>query len=377
MPRITLNEELGLIESIVASHPAGIGISALEAEMEQHLGTPPQRRTLQRRLLKLIEEQRLVTEGESIVLVYKLAAGAVASSALSAAGAAPAALEVAQAAWGEATQAAPEPAEPEVELEVPLSPEGAAIATQVRRAPMYRRPIGYQLEFLHAYQPGETFYLPESTRRQLHQIGRTPQSGQPAGTYARDILGQLRVDWSWASSRLEGNSYRRPEAQTLIELGRYPHKGRWGASAADHDAVAKAMAATDTARFAGRAVNTLSGGERARVLLARVLAGEPEWLLADEPFANLDPAHQLDGMAALRRVAAAGAGVVVVVHDLNLALQLADDVILLRAGKIIAAGAAAAVLTPALIAETYQISVEIGTTAAGARFIVAGPRLSL
>ncbi|WP_027994864.1 Fic family protein [Simplicispira psychrophila] len=220
MPRITLNEELELIASIVASHPAGVGISALEAEMEHRLGTPPQRRTLQRRLLKLIEEQRLVTEGESIVLVYKLAVGAVALNALSAAGTASTALEVAQTERVAPEKAAPEPAEAEVDLEVPLSPEGAAIATQVRRAPMYRRPIGYQLEFLHAYQPGETFYLPEPTRRQLHQIGRTPQSGQPAGTYARDILGRLRVDWSWASSRLEGNSYRRPDAQNLIELGR-------------------------------------------------------------------------------------------------------------------------------------------------------------
>ena len=78
MPRITLNEELALIESIIASHPAGIGISALEAAMQQRLGAPAQRRTLQRRLLKLIEEQRLVTEGESIVLVYKSTARAAA-----------------------------------------------------------------------------------------------------------------------------------------------------------------------------------------------------------------------------------------------------------------------------------------------------------
>ena len=222
MPRITLNEELGLIESIVASHPAGIGISALEAEMEQHLGTPPQRRTLQRRLLKLIEEQRLVTEGESIVLVYKRV---VSASASSPSATAPATLEMAQAEtaapeWADtAPPAAPAP-DTEAELEVPLSPEGLAVAIQVQRALIYRRPIGYQLEWLHAYQPGETFYLPEPTRRQLHALGRTPHSGQPAGSYARDILGRLRVDLSWASSKLEGNRYRHPEAQTLIELGR-------------------------------------------------------------------------------------------------------------------------------------------------------------
>ena len=226
MPRITLNEELGLIESIVASHPAGIGISALEAEMEQHLGTPPQRRTLQRRLLKLIEEQRLVTEGESIVLVYKQAASATTARPSATA---QATLEIAQAdnaasEWATTappTAEAPTPdTEAELELAVPLSPEGLAVAIQVQRALLYRRPIGYQLELLHAYQPGETFYLPEPTRRQLHELGRTPHGGQPAGSYARDILGRLLVDLSWASSKLEGNRYRHPDAQMLIELGR-------------------------------------------------------------------------------------------------------------------------------------------------------------
>lgn len=223
MPRTTLNEELDLIESIVASHPAGIGISALEAEMERRLGTPPQRRTLQRRLLKLIEEQRLVTEGESIVLVYKPAAG---GGSLSADTAASAALAVAETALADttdtqATQATPaEPAPVPAELEVPLSMEGAGIAAQVRRAPMYRRPIGYQPEFLQAYQPGETFYLPEPLRRHLQDLGHTAQGAQPAGPLARDLQERLLVDLSWASSRLAGNTYSRPEAQKLIALGR-------------------------------------------------------------------------------------------------------------------------------------------------------------
>jgi len=160
------------------------------------------------------------------------------------------------------------------------------------------------------------------------------------------------------------------DVATLVALGRYAHQGRWGASVDDVAAVEAAMMATDVLGFAGRAVKTLSGGERARVLLARVLAGEPEWLLADEPFANLDPAHQLEGMAALRQVSAAGAGVVVVVHDLNLALQLADRVLLLRGGRVVAAGTVDEVLTPALIGETYGIDVEMGRTAAGGRFIV-------
>lgn len=160
------------------------------------------------------------------------------------------------------------------------------------------------------------------------------------------------------------------DVETLVGLGRYPHRGRWGESAADRAAIVRAMAATDVTRFARRAATTLSGGERARVLLARVLAGEPEWLLADEPLANLDPAHQLDGLDGLRRVAASGAGVIVVLHDLNHAARVADDVLLMRGGRVVAQGAPEAVLTAPLIARTYGVDVHVGTTAGGQRFLV-------
>jgi len=84
---------------------------------------------------------------------------------------------------------------------------------------MHRRPVGYQREFLQSYQPGTTFYLPEPLRRQLHEMGRTSAHERPAGTYARDILGRLLVDLSWASSKLEGNTYSRLDTQNLIEFG--------------------------------------------------------------------------------------------------------------------------------------------------------------
>ena len=197
MPRATLTEELKLIESIVAAHPSGIGITAIEAEMAQGQGGKPNRRTLQRRLQKLIGEQRLTTEGESIALVYKLISGSVV----------PASGSIAATATAEA------------ELYVPVSPEGATIRDQVRRPLMHRRPVGYQREFLETYQPGTTFYLPESLRRQLHEMGRTSANERPAGTYARDILGRLLVDLSWASSKLEGNTYSRLDTQNLIEFG--------------------------------------------------------------------------------------------------------------------------------------------------------------
>jgi len=199
MPRATQTEELKLIESIIAAHPSGIGIAAIEAEIAQHQGEKPNRRTLQRRLHKLIDEQRVTTEGESIALVYQLISGSVVPAS------------------GSITLTATATAE--AGLYVPVSPEGATIRDQVRRPLMHRHPVGYQREFLEAYQPGTTFYLPESLRRQLHEMGRTPANEQPAGTYARDILGRLLVDLSWASSKLEGNTYSRLDTQNLIEFG--------------------------------------------------------------------------------------------------------------------------------------------------------------
>ncbi len=152
----------------------------------------------------------------------------------------------------------------------------------------------------------------------------------------------------------------------LVALGRLPHRGRWGGLApADHEAIAAAMASADVAHLADRNVRRLSGGEQARVLLARVLAGEPDWLLADEPLESLDPAHQLDTLARLRDCAARGAGVVVVLHDLGLAARFADRVLLMKDGAVLACGTADEVMTPALLGEAYGISVEIGRSASG------------
>ena len=160
------------------------------------------------------------------------------------------------------------------------------------------------------------------------------------------------------------------DVETLVGLGRFPHRQRWGSSVADDAAVAHAMAATDITDLRARGVLTLSGGERSRVLLARVLAGEPRWLLADEPLASLDPSHQLDVLDLLRRAASDGAGVIVVLHDLGHALRLADDVLLLREGRVIAFGPRDTVLTEAGITETYGVAAEIGQTREGGRFVV-------
>lgn len=191
--------DFALIESILTAHPSGLGIAALEDELARRQSIRPQRRTLQRRLKKLIESKRVCTEGESVALVYKVLADAAHYPPLS---------------------AAPLQWIAEPDNYVPVSDAGAAIRDHIRRPLMHRRPIAYQRDFLDRYQPGHTFYLPESLRQQLHLMGRTSVGERPAGTYAREIMNRLLVDLSWASSRLEGNTYSRLDTQNLIEFGK-------------------------------------------------------------------------------------------------------------------------------------------------------------
>jgi len=146
-----------------------------------------------------------------------------------------------------------------------------------------------------------------------------------------------------------------PVAEVVL-MGRLPHLGAWQRPGAADRAIAEnAMAALDIADLAGRAATRLSGGEKARVLLARALAGQPEILLADEPVADLDPYHRLEVMEHLATLAAAGTGVVVVLHDLALAARFCKRLVLLDRGRIAAQGAPADVLTPERLAAVYRI----------------------
>ena len=152
----------------------------------------------------------------------------------------------------------------------------------------------------------------------------------------------------------------------VVALGRLPHRAPFAAvSPSDRAAVDGALVATGITALGDRLVNTLSGGERARVLLARVLAGEPDWLLADEPLASLDPAHQLDMLDRLADVAQRGRGVVIVLHDLLHAGRVADDILLLKDGRLFASGPVRGVLTVANLRAVFDIEVSIGTDASG------------
>jgi iron complex transport system ATP-binding protein len=133
----------------------------------------------------------------------------------------------------------------------------------------------------------------------------------------------------------------------VVALGRHPH-AREGA-AAQAARVAACLAAVGLGRFAARDVRTLSGGELELALIARALCVEAPILLADEPVASLDIAHQIHVMELLQATARKGAAVLVVLHDLGLAARYCDKLLLLDHGRILASGASAAVLAdPAL-----------------------------
>jgi DNA-binding transcriptional ArsR family regulator len=102
---------------------------------------------------------------------------------------------------------------------VRLSPSGADVRLQVRRPQIERTPVGYNRRFLDQYKPNESSYLTQESIAYLTRIGQTPDAQRPAGTYARHMLGRLLVDLSWASSRLEGNTYSLLDTRRLIEFG--------------------------------------------------------------------------------------------------------------------------------------------------------------
>lgn len=160
------------------------------------------------------------------------------------------------------------------------------------------------------------------------------------------------------------------QVERLVALGRMPHLLPWQRPSGEHAAaIDAAMSRADVGYLAGRNVQALSGGERARVLLARALAVEPALLLADEPVAGLDPGHQLQMMAVFRQQARAGASVIVTLHDLSLAARFCDRVIMLCDGFVVADGCPDAVFAPDRLASVFHIHAKIGADE-GRRYVV-------
>ncbi|MEQ1748669.1 MAG: Fic family protein [Prosthecobacter sp.] len=109
-----------------------------------------------------------------------------------------------------------------------LAPESLELRGLIRRPLHLRKPVGYRLEFLEAYEPNQTFYLPQKLREELHSVGQSAYMAEmPPGTYARQVLSRLLIDLSWNSSRLEGNTYSLLETEHLLTLGKSDDPKRW------------------------------------------------------------------------------------------------------------------------------------------------------
>lgn len=184
------------------------------------------------------------------------------------------------------------------------------------------------------------------------------------------IEGTIRLDGRDAATQTSADRARRigylPQGhqthwplpvRDVVALGRFPHGARdpRRLAPADADAVETAMRQAGVAQFADRPATRLSGGEKARVALARVLAQEPRILLADEPTASLDPRYQIEVMALLRDIAATGTLVIAATHDLGLAARHADRIWVLEGGRAETPAPARDALSPQVLARVFRI----------------------
>lgn len=157
--------------------------------------------------------------------------------------------------------------------------------------------------------------------------------------------------------------------ERLVALGRLPHLATGQRLApADQAHVDSAIARLGLETFRDRAASRLSGGEQARALIARALAQDTPLLMADEPIAGLDPAHQISTMQMFRSVADEGRAVMVSLHDLGLAARHCTRLLLLAGGRVLADGGPGDVLTPDLMAEAFGVSIWHEETEQGAVF---------
>jgi len=201
VPKQLRPDEFDSVLKIIREFPDGVGVRVLEKRLKGKIS----RRTLIRRLNALVDQGRLRRQGEARALIYVLPSAAPSPTA-------------GVQAHADITEAA-DRLTAEAETYVPLSDAGREVRNYIRRPIQQRKPVGYNRDFVESYRPNESFYLPPGIREHLGRIGRSPAVERPAGTYAHDILNRLLIDLSWASSRLEGNTYTRLDTENLIEKG--------------------------------------------------------------------------------------------------------------------------------------------------------------
>ncbi|MGA1836125.1 heme ABC transporter ATP-binding protein [Herbiconiux sp. 11R-BC] len=200
---------------------------------------------------------------------------------------------------------------------------------------------------------GKSTLLSVVTGDQATTAGRVEIAGRALGEWSLRELGRRRA------VLLQQNGVFFPfTVREVVEMGRAPWQGT-PRDADDDRVVAESIALTELGRFTERPLPSLSGGERARASLARILAQETGILLLDEPTAALDLRHQEDVLRIARDRARAGDCVVVVLHDLSLAAAYADRIVLIAGGRVVADGAPDAVLTAPLLSAVYELPVEV------------------
>ena len=196
MARHVPEESLQAIEDFLRQHPEGRTASQIVGA----LTSAPPLQSLQYRLKSLVDSKRVIRDGTGRWARYRV----------------PRTIPLSV---GPVVAGYPTISAPRLEAVPALSKAGTEIREYVRQPPAARHPVGYDRAFLDSYRPNETFYLSPAERERLHEVGRPVTAGQPAGTYARQILNRLLIDLSWNSSRLEGNTYSLLDTTRLLEIG--------------------------------------------------------------------------------------------------------------------------------------------------------------
>ncbi|SIS70236.1 ABC transporter ATP-binding protein [Phaeovulum vinaykumarii] len=203
-------------------------------------------------------------------------------------------------------------------------------------------------------------------------LGLIGPNGAGKSTLMRAAMGLLPTAGHSDLARLPVGARARhaaflPQGREIAWPVAVAHLVELGARAAGRgpDRAAAALARLDLAALAARPATALSGGEQARVLLARALAQDAPYLLADEPIAGLDPAQQIRTMRLLSDLATEGRGVMVSIHDIGLAARHCDRLLVIAAGRIVAEGPPRAVLTADLLARVFRIEARISETPEG------------